>query len=73
MPTCWIKAPKASGPAMLITGCPDKLGWAAIEISSASPTRARKGKALEEKIGADVKTASTRKKGQISGDSQATI
>ena len=73
IPNCCSTAPVASGPLMLTIAWPDRLGCAATATSSARAILARTGKALEEKIGAAVNTAKTRKKGQIKGDSQATI
>ena len=57
---------------MLMTGCPSRLACAANAIKNARAILARTGKALEEKMGAAVNTANTRKKGHKIGDNHAT-
>jgi hypothetical protein len=56
---------------MLITGWLPSVGWAANATKNASAIRARTGNALEENTGADVNTASVRKKGHIKGDNHS--
>lgn len=71
--TCCTSVPSAWAEAMLTTVCSPSTGCAQSATRKASPTLSRMGMAFWENTGAAVNSASTRTKGQISGESQAAI
>src|SRR5690606_10670596 len=69
--TCCTTAPKASRPFTLMTGCSGRAACAHTATRKASPMRLRTGMARVENTGATENSASTRRKGHSTGDSQA--
>lgn len=69
--TCCTTAPNAPGLLSPIMGISGNAAWQPRETKKANAILARAGKARDENTGAAVNIASTRKKGQKIGDSQA--